>query len=122
MRVCRRVIIQHFLILHKVTQYFAPRRVLLNMTRYYTICFNITYGDLISCSSGPLDGQNRLKIYWKDLIDSASCQLNDLAFAGKLYLQFEQQDDGFGNRIFEKANAGLVFESFQMLDMNVHPL
>ena len=85
------------------------------MTRYYTICFNITYGDLISCSSGPLDGQNRLKIYWKDLIDSASCQLNDLAFAGKLYLQFEQQDDGFGNRIFEKANAGLVFESFQMV-------
>ena len=48
-------------------------------------------------------------------------QLEDLAFAGKLCHQFEQQDDGFGNRIFEKANSCLVFESFQMLDMECAP-
>ena len=55
-----------------------------------------------------------MKFYWIDLIDSSCSQL---AFAGKLYKQFEQQDDGFCNRIFEKADAGLVFESFPMLDM-----
>ena len=63
-----------------------------------------------------------MKFYWIDLIDSARRQLEDLAFAGKLCHQFEQQDDGFGNRIFEKADSGLVFESFQMLDMNVYLL
>ena len=58
-----------------------------------------------------------MKFYWIDLIDSARRQLEDPAFAGKLYHQFEQQDDGLGNRVFEKADSGLVFESFQMLDM-----
>ena len=47
--------------------------------------------------------------------------LKILLFAGKLYHQFEQQDDGFGNRLFEKANSGLVFESFQMVDMECAP-
>ena len=56
-----------------------------------------------------------MKFYWIDLIDSARLQLEDLALAGKLYHKFEQQDDRFSNIIFEKANAGLVFESFQML-------
>ena len=64
---------------------------------------------------------NRLKSYWIDLIDSAHRQLEDPAFAGKLYHQFEQQDDGLGNRVFEKANSGHVFESFQMLDMECAP-
>ena len=59
-----------------------------------------------------------MKFYWIDLIDSSCSQL---AFAGKLYKQFEQQDDGFCNRIFEKADAGLVFESFPMLDMECAP-
>ena len=62
-----------------------------------------------------------MKFYWIDLIDSARRQLEDLAFPGKLYHQFEQQDDGLGNRVFEKANSGLVFESFQMLDMECAP-
>ena len=48
-------------------------------------------------------------------------QIKDSAFTGKLYHQFEQQDDGFGNRVFEKADSGLVFESFQMLDMECAP-
>ena len=116
MPVCRRVVIQYFKILQNITQYFPPKWVLLIMIRYNTICFNITYGDLFSCSSGWT------KQYWINLIDSARLQLEDLAFAGKVYHKFEQQDDRFSNRIFEKANAGLVFESFQMLDMNVHPL
>ena len=70
-----------------------------------------------------LGGQNRLKFYWIDPIDSACRQLEDPAFAGKLstklYHQFEQQGDRFGNREFEKANSGLVFESFQMRDMEL---
>ena len=60
-----------------------------------------------------------------DLIDSAHCQLDGLAFAGKVYHQFEPHNDVFSNRIFEKAKAGLVFESFQskfqMLDIEFAP-
>ena len=88
------------------------------MTRYYTICVNITYVDLISCSSR---WTRQIEIYWIDLIDSALRQLEDPALAGKLYHQFEQQDDGFRNRAFEKANMGLIFESFQILDMECAP-
>ena len=62
-----------------------------------------------------------MKFYWIYLIDLACRQLEDPTFAGKLYHQFEQQDDGFGKRVFEKANSGLVFESFQMLDMECAP-
>ena len=62
-----------------------------------------------------------MKFYWIDLIDFARRQFEDPAFAGKLYHRFEQQDDGSGNRIFEKANSGLVFESVQMLDMECVP-
>ena len=38
MRVCRRVFIQYYIILHNITQYFGQKWVLLNMTWYYTIC------------------------------------------------------------------------------------
>ena len=70
------------------------------------------------CFHAALDGHNRLKLYWIDRIDSVCLQLDDLAFAaGKVYHKFEQQGDRFSNRILEKAIAGLVFESFQMLDM-----
>ena len=62
-----------------------------------------------------------MKFYSIDLIDFARRRLEDPAFAGKLYHRFEQQDDGSGNRIFEKANSGLVLESFQMLDMQYAP-
>ena len=55
------------------------------------------------------------------MIDSACRQLEDPAFACKLYHQYEQQDDGFRNRAFEKANMGLIFESFQILDMECAP-
>ena len=57
-----------------------------------------------------------MKFYWTDLIESACRQIEDPAFAGKLYDQFEQQKNGLGNRVFEKANSGLVFKSFQLLD------
>ena len=77
---------------------------------------------MVICFHAALDGHNRSKLYWIDLIDSARLQLEDLALAGKLYHKFEQQDDRFSNIIFEKANAGLVFESFQMLDMECHLL
>ena len=62
-----------------------------------------------------------MKFYWIDLIESARRELEDPAFAGKLYHQFEQQDDGIGNRVFEKADSGLVFQSFQMLDLECAP-
>ena len=47
--------------------------------------------------------------------------LKHIAFAGNLYHQFGQQDDGLGDKLYEKANSGLIFESFQMLDMECAP-
>ncbi len=41
---------------------------------------------------------------------------------GKLYHTFEMQVDQERNRVFEKANSGLVFESFYLLDDQSAPL
>jgi hypothetical protein len=35
---------------------------------------------------------------------------------------FEMQKDCNGNRLFQKANSGLVFECFQLLDPSVSPI
>ena len=63
---------------------------------------------MVICCHAALDGQNKLKLYWIDLIDSARLQLEDLALAGKVYHKYR-----FSNRIFEKANAGLVLSFFR---------
>jgi hypothetical protein len=46
----------------------------------------------------------------------------DPTLQGKLYHTFEIQVDQEGNRVFEKANSGLVFESFYLLDDKSAPL
>jgi hypothetical protein len=38
----------------------------------------------------------------------------DSTLQGKLYHTFEMEVDQEGNRVFEKANSGLVFESFYL--------
>ena len=40
----------------------------------------------------------------------------------KIYHTFEAFHDQEGNRIFEKANSGLVLESFYLLDTESAPL
>ena len=80
------------------------------MTRYYTICVNITYVDLISCSSR---WTRQIEIYWIDLIDSALRQLEDPALAGKLYHQFEQQDDGLETEYLKKPIWAVFLSLFR---------
>ena len=76
-----------------ITQYDA---ILHNTCQYVSILH------MLIRFHAALDGQNRLKFYWIDLIDSARRQLEDPAFAGKLYHQFEQQDDGLETEYLKK--------------------
>jgi hypothetical protein len=46
----------------------------------------------------------------------------DPTLQGKLYHTFEMQVDQEGNRGFEKANSGFVFESFYLLADKSAPL
>ena len=59
-----------------------------------------------------LDGTNCLQFYYIDLFDSVCRVIQDPTYADKLYHAFEMQTSSSGNRVFQKANSGLVFESF----------
>ncbi len=52
------------------------------------------------------------------MIRSAQDPIND----GKLHHTFEVLHDQEGNRIFEKAKSGLVFETFYLLGTESAPL
>ena len=69
-----------------------------------------------------LDGTNSLLFYYIDLLESVYRVIQDPLYANKLYHSFERQSDSLGNRVFQKANSGLVFESFQLLDPTVSPI
>ena len=56
------------------------------------------------------------------MVDSICRVIQDPSYADKLYHTFEMQTDGSGNRMFQKANSGLVFECFQLLDPTVSPV
>ena len=75
------------------------------------------------CSALPAkDGSNKLKFYYIDLVKAIIRSAEDPTLAGKLYHTFEMQVDQEGNRVFEKANSGFVFESFYLLDDESAPL
>ena len=63
-----------------------------------------------------LDGTNCLKFYYIDLFESVCRIIQDPSYADKLYHSFEMQTDSRGDRVFQKANSGRVFESSQLLD------
>jgi len=70
-----------------------------------------------------LDGTNCLKFYYYiDIMDSICRVIQDPKYADKFYHTFQMQADGNGNRKFQKANSGLVFECFQLLDPTVSPI
>ena len=69
-----------------------------------------------------LDGANKLKFYYIDLIEAVVRSAQDPTLEGKLYHTFELNRDQDGMRIFDKANSGLVFETFYLLDTEVAPL
>jgi hypothetical protein len=75
------------------------------------------------CSALPeKDGSNKLKFYYIDLLKAIIRSAEDPTLEGKLNHTFEMQVDQEGNRVFEKANSGLVFESFYLLDDKSAPL
>ncbi len=78
--------------------------------------------DYISSAVPAKDGSNKLKFYYIDLVKAIIRSAEDPTLAGKLYHTFEMQVDQEGNRVFEKANSGLVFESFYLLDDESAPL
>ena len=57
-----------------------------------------------------------------DLFDSIIRSVQDPTLKGKLYHEFDMNQDQDGNRVFQKANSGLVFESFYYLDVTAAPL
>ena len=73
-------------------------------------------------SAPELDGTNCLQFYYIDLFESVCRVIQDPTYADKLYHAFEMQTDSRGNRMFRKANSGLFFESFQLLDPIVSPI
>ena len=72
-------------------------------------------------------------MFWQslmELISSSSILLTcltairsieDPTLDGKLYHTFEMGQDQEGFRVFDKANSGLVFESFYYLDVEAAP-
>ena len=69
-----------------------------------------------------LDGANVMQFYYIDLIDSVCRVIQDPTYVNKLYTAFDMQVDSDGNRMFQKANSGLVFQSIQLLDPTVSPI
>jgi hypothetical protein len=48
--------------------------------------------------------------------------IEDPSYLNKLYHVFELSLNEKGDRVFDRANSGLVFESFQLLDPSVSPV
>lgn len=63
-----------------------------------------------------------MKFYYIDLIDAICRSIQDPKYEDKLYHAFEMQMDDEGNRMFQKANSGLVFEAFQLLHPTSAPV
>ncbi len=85
------------------------------------------YKNIVICSNelyciSELDGGNKLKFFYIDLLESIIRTAQDPTLEGKLYHTFEYSRDQEGMRIFDKVNSGLVFESFYLLDTEVAPL
>ncbi len=68
------------------------------------------------------DGSNKLKFYYIDLLQAMIHSAEYPTLQGKLYHTFEMEVDQEGNRGFEEANSGLVFESLYLLDDKSAPL
>ena len=80
-------------------------------------CCNSLYAG----ATGELDGTNNLKFYFIDLIDAVVRGIGDPTLADRLYHTFEESTNENGDRMFDKANSGLVFETFYLLDKSSAP-
>jgi hypothetical protein len=48
--------------------------------------------------------------------------IEDPTLADKLYHTFEESTNEQGDRMFDKANSGMVFETFYLLDLSSAPV
>lgn len=63
-----------------------------------------------------------MKFFYIDLVQAVQRTVEDPLYNGKLYHSFERETDGNGDRVFNKINSGLAFESFQKLDPSSAPV
>jgi len=75
-----------------------------------------------TASIADLDGSNNMKFYWIDLIEAVKRYIENPLYAEKLYHAFEMKINAGGYRVFQKANSGLIFQSFQLLDPTSSPV
>jgi len=84
------------------------------------ICINLNELLVISTNYmlpwSELDGGNSLKFFYIDLVEAVKRMIENPEYDDKLYDSFQLTLDEEGNRVFDKVNTGLVFESFQLLD------
>ena len=69
-----------------------------------------------------MDETNKLKFYFIDIIEAGKRMIEDISLKDKLYHRFEKIEDAEGNRVFQKGNSGMVFESFQLMDHESSPV
>ena len=72
-----------------------------------------------ACVCAVLDGNQVLDFYWTDPIDAMKRFVAKLQYKNKLYTTFQPGTSALhpNARVFEKANSGMIFQSFYLLDM-----
>ena len=71
-----------------------------------------------------MDGEQELNFYFLDPVATMDRFIGQAKFAGKTYMKFERQEseERPAKRAFGRANAGLVFQEAQLLDMHSVPM
>ena len=79
--------------------------------------------DATRCPSA-LDGNQVLDFYWTDPIDAMTRSVAKLQYNGKLYTTFMPGTSIFhpGDRAFDLANSGMVFQAAYLVDTGSSPL
>ena len=72
-----------------------------------------------ACVCAVLDGNQILDFYWTGPIDAMKRFVAKLQYKDKLYTTFQPGTAALhpNARVFEKANSGMIFQSFYLLDM-----
>ena len=71
-----------------------------------------------------MDGNQILDFYWTDAIDAMKRSVAKLQYNGKLYTTFKPGTSAMepNARVFDKANSGLIFQTFYLLDTGTSQL
>ena len=80
--------------------------------------------DATSRCPSALDGKQVLDFYWTDPIDAMTRSVAKLQYNGKLYTTFMPGTSIFhpGDRAFDLANSGMVFQAAYLVDTGSSPL